>query len=130
MTFAPGYGTAIRDVETAIAERPKGIELIFAGDLNVDLGKEGEWGRDGGIVAALATEGLENLVVHFFPIRRAWCRDRRTWGAVSQGRVVRYRAEYILGTDRRILHSMAVWDPRHNSDHFMVVGCLHGASLR
>ena len=33
--------------------------------------------------------------------------------------------DYILGTDCR-----SVRDPRHNLDHYMVMGCLHSASLK
>ena len=47
-----------------------------------------------------------------------------------KGRVVKSRTDYILGSDRRIFYNMAVWDPMHNSNHFMVVGSLCGASLR
>ena len=43
--LAPGDGTNIRDVETAMAENPRGTELIVAGDLNVELGKEVGRGR-------------------------------------------------------------------------------------
>ena len=35
---------------------------------------------------------------------------------------------YILGTDRRLLHNVAVRDARHNTDHYLVVGCLYGAA--
>ena len=110
-----------------MAERPRGKELVVAGDLNVDLKKAGGRGRDEDIAVAVATEGLENIAGQYLPIRRAWCRDRRTWAAVRQGRVVRSLTDYILGSERQIFQNMAVWDPRHNSDHFMVVGCLRGA---
>ena len=49
---------------------------------------------------------------------------------VRQGREVRSRADYILGSDRRIFQSVAVRDPRHNSDHYMFLGCLRGTSPR
>ena len=49
---------------------------------------------------------------------------------MRQGRVVRFRLDFILGSDRRIFQNVAVWHPRHNSDHFMVMGCLCGASPR
>ena len=42
----PGGGTTIRDVEAAMAEKPREMELIVAGDLNVNLGKVGSRGRD------------------------------------------------------------------------------------
>ena len=35
-----------------------------------------------------------------------------------------------MGSDHQIIQNVAVWDPRHNSDHFMVMGCLRGASPR
>ena len=38
--------------------------------------------------------------------------------------------EYILGEDFRLFGNVYVRDPRHNSDHYMVLGCLHSAPLR
>ena len=49
---------------------------------------------------------------------------------VRQGRVLQSWKDYILVSDRRIIQNMAVRDPRHNSDHLMVIGCLCGASPR
>ena len=49
---------------------------------------------------------------------------------VREGKVVRYRTDYILGTDRRLFWNVFVWDPRHNTDHYMVLGCLHSAPKR
>ena len=47
-----------------------------------------------------------------------------------KGMTARSRTDYILGSDRQIFQDVAVWDPRHHSDHLMVVGILHGASRR
>ena len=47
-----------------------------------------------------------------------------------QGRVMWSRTYYILGSDRRIFHNVAVRYLRHNSDHFMVLGSLSGSSTR
>ena len=49
---------------------------------------------------------------------------------VRQGMVVWSRTDYILVSNRCIFQTVAVWDPRHNYDHLMVLGCLRGASLR
>ena len=49
---------------------------------------------------------------------------------IWSGRAVRSRTDYILGTDRRFFWNMSVRDPRHNSDHYMLLGCLLRASLR
>ena len=65
-------------------------------------------------------------VHHFFPSIRAWCWDHRTWSMRRQGIVVRSWTEYILGSDRQIFQNVAIWDPRHNSDHSMFVGSLRG----
>ena len=48
-----------------MAERPRGTELIVAGDLNVELENMVGQGRDEEIAAvAAATAGLENLAGH------------------------------------------------------------------
>ena len=44
-------------------------------------------------------------------------------------REVRSRTDYILGTDRCLFGNVSVRDPRHNLDHYMVLGCLPSASL-
>ena len=52
-----GDRTTTRDVEAAMAEKPRGEELIVAGDLNAELGKEGGRGRDEEIMSAVAMTG-------------------------------------------------------------------------
>ena len=61
---------------------------------------------------------------------RSWCRDRRTWSMIREGREMRYWTDYILGTDCRLFGNVSIRDPRNNSDHYMVLGCLHSAPLR
>ena len=43
---------------------------------------------------------------------------------------MRSRIDYIFGYDRQIIQNVAVRDPRHNSNHFVLMGCLCGASPR
>ena len=43
---------------------------------------------------------------------------------------MRSHTDYSLGTDRRLFVNISVRDPRHNSDHYMVMGCLDSAPLR
>ena len=45
------------------------------------------------------------------------------------GREVRSRTDYTLGTDRRFFWNVSVRDLRHNSDHLLVLGCLHSSPL-
>ena len=47
-----------------------------------------------------------------------------------EGKVVRSRRDYILGTDRNLFRNVSVRDPRHNTDQFMVVGCLRSSPER
>ena len=49
---------------------------------------------------------------------------------VREGKVIRSRTDYLLGTDRSLFRNVAVRDPRHNSDHYMVVGQLWGGTAR
>ena len=51
--------------------RKRGTELIVAGDLNVDLGEEGNRGRYAEITVAVATAGMEDLAEHFLLRLRA-----------------------------------------------------------
>ena len=48
---------------------------------------------------------------------------------LRNGREVRSLTDYILGTDRCLFRNIAVRDPRHNSDHYMVLGCLPSTLL-
>ena len=43
---------------------------------------------------------------------------------------MRSQTDYILGMDRRLFWNVSVRDPRHNSDHYMVMGCLRISPLR
>ena len=100
---------------------------MVTGDFNVNLADlEGDR-RGEDIAAAMATEVLEDMSAHF---QRSWCRDGRTWSMIQEGREVRSRTDYIMGMDHRLFGNVSVRDPRHNSDHYMVLGCLHSAPLR
>ena len=93
------------------------------------LEPEGDW-RGEEIAATLATEGLEDMTAHFLPRRRSWFWDRRMWSMIWVGKEVRSRTDYILGTDRRLFLNVSVRDPRHNSYHYIVLGCIRSAPLR
>ena len=47
-----------------------------------------------------------------------------------EGKVVRSWTDYILGTDQSIFWNLSVRDPRHNTYHCMVLGCLRSAPKR
>ena len=128
--LAPDDTSMIKSVVTALKERLRGAELLVAGDFNVKLSEPEGDRRGEDIAVALATEGLENMLVHFLPRQRSWCRGGRTWSMVPSGREVRSRTYYILGTDHRLFWNVSVRYPRHNSNHYLVLGCLRSAPLR
>ena len=74
--------------------------------------------------------GLEDMTAHFLPRNRRWGRERRTWSMVREGKAIRSRTDYLLGTDRSLFRNVAVQDPRYNSYHYMVVGLLQGGTTR
>ena len=49
---------------------------------------------------------------------------------VREGKAVRSRTDYILGTDRSLFRNVAVRDSRYNSDHYMLMGLLRGGTGR
>ena len=82
------------------------------------------------IAAALRESGLEDMTAHFLPRWRRWGQEQWTWSVVQQGKVVRSRADYILGIDHSLFWNVSVRDQRHNTDHFMVLCCLRRAPTR
>ena len=127
--LAPDDTSTIERVVKALRECPKGAKLLVAGDLNINFAAPEGDRREEDIAATLATEGLEDMDPHFLPRQRCWCRDRRTWGMLRNGREVRSQTDYILGTDRRLFEIVFVRDPWHNSDHYMVLGFLTSSPL-
>ena len=61
---------------------------------------------------------------NFLPWHNLWLKDRRTWAMHQGGREVCSRTNYILGTESCLFHNIAVRDARHNTDHYLVLGCL------
>ena len=105
------------------------MELLEVGNFNVKIAAPEGDQRVEDIVMELATAGLEYMARYFLPREKQWYWYRRTWGMLRKGQEVRSRADYILGTDRRLFRNVTVRDPRHNSDHYMVLGCLPSAPL-
>ena len=125
--LSPDDTETMERVAEAIRSRPRRAELMVAGDFNTDMATPEGYRRAEAIATSLATEGLEDMARHFLPRERRWCWDRRMWGMLRKGREVRSWTDYILGTESRLFRNVAVRDPRHNSDHYMVLGCLPSA---
>ena len=115
-------------ITQAFEAMPRAISPILLGDLNVDLANPRD-GRGQEIAAELASLGLEDLLLHFRQRRRF--RHGKTFWQCRDGRMVRSRCDYILGTDRRMFKNVSIRDPRlYTSDHYMVHGRLLLSSNR
>ena len=126
---APKDEETMETVVAAIGRKPRGAELMVVGNFNADITAPEGNRRAENIATDLATAGLEDMAQHFMPRGRRWNRDRRTWDMRQKGQVVRSRTDYIKGTDSRLFKNVAVRDPWHNSDHYMVLGCLPSVPL-
>ena len=102
--------------------------LLVVDDLNTDLEAPEGRARDKVIAAAISTVGIKDMSRNFLPWRNPWFTEYRTWIMLHGGQEVRSWTNYILGTDRRIIRNMGVWDARYNTDHHLVLGCLRGAT--
>ena len=90
---APEDEVTMETMVAAIGRKPRGAELMVAGDFNVDLTAPEGNRRAENIATDLATSGLEDMVQNFMPRGRQWNRDRRTWEMRRKGQVVRSRTD-------------------------------------
>ena len=100
----------------------------MVGDFNTNLAAPEGREQNKGVAAALAEEGLEDISRHFLPRHKLWLKDGRTRAIHRGGQEVRSRNNYILGIDSFLFYKVAVQDARHNTEHYLVLGCLHGAA--
>ena len=84
--LAPNDTSTIESVVAALKERPRGSEMLVAGDLNANLDHPEGYRREEEIAAALIEAGFEYMSSHFILQQRPWCRDVRTWSMVWLGR--------------------------------------------
>ena len=61
-------------------------------------------------------------------VSKTWFKDGKIWYVRRGGREVRSWTNYILDTDGCLLQNVVVWDARHNTYHYLVLGCLHGVT--
>ena len=97
---------------------------MVVGNFNTDLVAPEGQEQDGEIVEVIAEEGLEDMSDHFLTRHKLWLKDGRTRAMKRGDREVRSRTDWILGTDSHMFQNVAVWDTRHNTDHYLVLGCL------
>ena len=71
---------------------------------------------------AMVMKGLEDMAEHFLPRHRHWTIYGRMWIIIRRGQEGSSHIDYILGTDRHLFQNIAAWDPRHNLDHYFILG--------
>ena len=74
--------STIESVFVAFKERTMGAKLLVEGDFNAKSAEPEGYRRGEDIAVAMATDVLEDMLVHFLPQRRSWCRDGRTWSMI------------------------------------------------
>ena len=126
--IATDYVSTIETVVAAIGQRPRGADLLVADNFNANLVSPDGNARDEEIVAAISTAGLEYMTTNFFTWYKLWLRDGWTWNMICGGREVRSWNDKILGIDRRLIQNVSVQDSQHNINHYLVLGCVHGAA--
>ena len=124
----PNNALTTESIVTATRQPPQGSSMLLDGDFNADLSELEENAQNEVTTVALDTSGLEDMVVHFLPQNKSWERDGRTWIMLRGSRDMKYHTYYLTGTDPYIFQKVYVRDARHNTDHYLVLGCLYGYS--
>ena len=106
--LSPNDTSTIEIVVAALKDRPKGTALVVAGDLNTALEYPENDRRGTEIAASMTAAGVEDMTAHFLPRRRRWGQERRTWSMVREGKFVRSRTDYLLGTDQSLFRNVYV----------------------
>ena len=114
----------------AIDHQTIGTEILVVRNFNTDLEFPDVYEYGKAIATAMATEGLEDMVEHFLPHKLPLTKYVRTWSMLHSGQEVRSWMDYILGMERHMFQNVSIWDPRNNTNHYMVLGCLRGMTLR
>ena len=98
----------------------------MGGNFNANLVDPEGTPRGQDIADEIAAEGIVDVVLHSLPSCNTWLQDMCTWRMRKDGQEIWSRTDYILGTYCRLLQDVDIQDMRHNSDHYMVLGCMSG----
>lgn len=116
-------GCTLRQIGLAFHDA-RDMELLLAGDINVDLRQTAYTARDNEIATILAAAGLIDVSRHFLQPhhhRHGWTWRRKN----ARDGVVKARCDVVMGTDRRSFRSMRIIDPpRYDSDHYLLAATL------
>ena len=128
--LTPCGASTIDCVAVAIGQRPQGMQLLVSRDFNTNSSNLDGHVIDEDIYTAMATEGLEDMADYLLPRHLPWKIDGQTWNILYCRKEVRPQKDYILRTDHRLFQNVAAQEPRHNTDHYLILGFLCGTTLR
>ena len=126
--LAPDNSSMIYFVVAAISQYHHGSVLIVVRDFKSDLDEPEVHPCNKEITATILAEVLEKMFSHFLLIFIPWVWDGRTWIMFRQVIEVRSLMDSILVTDLCMFQNVLFRDLRHNTYHFMVLGCLQGTA--
>ena len=84
----PRDASTLEIVVAEIGQRPRGTELLVAGNFNTDMELPDRLKRNELIAKAIATEGLEDMTKRFLPHKLPCTKDSRTWIMIRRGQEV------------------------------------------
>ena len=76
----------------------------------------------------MAKEGLEYMSSHFLPHHKPWLKGGRAWAMHWGSQEMRSWTDYIMGTESHLFRNVVVQDAKHNTDHYLLLGCLCGST--
>ena len=85
-------------------------KILVDGDINENLEEPEGTPRSEAIAEKITVDGLVDMGLHLLPWRKPWLNDRCTWKIQRDVLEIRYRTDYILGTDYIFFQDVAVWD--------------------
>ena len=97
---------------------------MLVGYRNANLAETEDNGRDEEIASVLSYMVLQDMSGHFLPHHTSHACNSQTWIMVCWGVVVQYQTNYIIGKYHRLSQNVSVQDPRHNTYHYMFLGCF------
>ena len=121
---------SIKHIASAIAQHHRKAALFVMVDMSANVADTEGNVSDKSIAEALSDVVLEDMYGHFLPCRTSWVWKIRTWIMLRREKLVQSQTYYIIRTDLCLFQNVSVCDPRHNIDHYMVIGCLYAADHR
>ena len=128
--LTPDDTSSIECVFLDIVQCPLGTVLLVSGSFNAGIAEPEGHGLDKVISETVEMVVLEYMSGQLLPHQIPWARDSRKLSMLRKDQEVKSWADCILGTYRHLFQNLSSRYPRHNTDKYMILGCLSGTTLR